>query len=689
MESRWSDSEANLMVEAYANKGVSAEMALRVYTTRLLGQDPALVLHGGGNTSVKLWLRDLLGEDVRVLCVKGSGWDMAYIEPAGLPAVRLEPLNKLRQVQSLAETFSDEDMVNFQRSNLIDSTSPNPSVEALLHAFLPHAYVDHTHANAILSITNQPDGESICRDVFGSRMGVIPYVMPGFDLAQKGIEVFESDPAVEGLIALKHGVFTFGDTSRLAYDRMIEAVSLAEAFLAKGRRPVFAVASLPQQLMSVADIAPIVRGACAIKDGSTYRHKPFIVDFRTSPLVLSYVNGKDLDRYSQIGVATPDHAIRTKNWPLMVPVPRQGDVETYRVSVSESVAAYVDNYHRYFHRHNARHTPSKIELDPIPRVALVPGVGLFGIGRTHRDASIAADIAEATVRAVTDAESIGTFESIAESDMFDLEYWSLEQAKLAGQVDRPLTGHVVLITGGGGTIGTAIARAFRAEGAEVAVLDVDGAKAAATASTIGGSTLAVQCDVTSGDSVHFAFDKVCETFGGIDILVSNAGAAWQGKIGDVPDSVLRESFELNFFAHQTVAQNAVRVMRLQKTGGALLFNVSKQAVNPGPDFGPYGLPKAATLFLVRQYALDHGADGIRANAINADRIRSGLVTSEMIASRAAARGSSEEEYMSGNLLGREVTADDVAQAFVHQALEMKTTANVTTVDGGNISAILR
>ena len=273
--------------------------------------------------------------------------------------------------------------------------------------------------------------------------------------------------------------------------------------------------------------------------------------------------------------------------------------------------------------------------------------------------------------------------------MFDLEYWSLEQAKLAGQVEKPLTGNVVVITGGGGTIGTAIAQAFSTEGAEVVVLDIEQSKAEETANLVGGSTLALECDVTKPASVRSAFDKICTTFGGIDILVSNAGAAWQGKIGDVSDEVLRQSFELNFFAHQTVAQNAVRIMRSQNSGGVLLFNVSKQAVNPGLDFGPYGLPKAATMFLVRQYALDHGADGIRANAINADRIRSGLLTSEMIESRATARGTSTEEYMSGNLLGQEVTADDVAQAFVHQALEMKTTANVTTVDGCNISSILR
>jgi NAD(P)-dependent dehydrogenase (short-subunit alcohol dehydrogenase family) len=322
---------------------------------------------------------------------------------------------------------------------------------------------------------------------------------------------------------------------------------------------------------------------------------------------------------------------------------------------------------------------------------LVPGVGLFGVGARHGDAAIAADIAESTVQTVKDAEAIGTFESVTESDIFDIEYWSLEQAKLGGSASGGLAGNIVLVTGGGGTIGSAIAKAFAAEGAEVAVLDVDPDKivAEAAAKGAGMSPLAVRCDVTDRDSVRAAFDRVCEAFGGVDIVVSNAGAAWQGRIGDVSDEVLRRSFELNFFAHQTVAQNAVRVMLQQDLGGVLLFNVSKQAVNPGAGFGPYGLPKAATLFLVRQYALDHGADGIRANAVNADRIRSGLLTPEMVASRAKARGVDEGEYMSGNLLGREVTAQDVAQAFVHQALETKTTANVTTVDGGNINAILR
>jgi len=262
-------------------------------------------------------------------------------------------------------------------------------------------------------------------------------------------------------------------------------------------------------------------------------------------------------------------------------------------------------------------------------------------------------------------------------------------AKLGQRKPLPLEGQVAVITGAGGVIGTAIASAFAQVGAEVALLDIDVDAVGKNAKAIGGAAVAIACDVTSAASVRDAFEQVVAKFGGVDIAISNAGAAWQGKIGEVDEAVLRESFELNFFAHQKVAQTAVSIMLRQGLGGCLLFNISKQAVNPGPDFGPYGLPKAATLLLMRQYALDYGADGIRANAVNADRIRSGLLTEDLIARRAKARGISEKEYMSGNLLQREVTAEDVAQAFLHQALELKTTANVTTVDGGNIAAALR
>ena len=366
---------------------------------------------------------------------------------------------------------------------------------------------------------------------------------------------------------------------------------------------------------------------------------------------------------------------------------RAGKLDVFKTAAREAFATFVAEYHAYFARHNARQEVPKRELDPMPRVILVPGLGLFGLGRNARDARIAADIAQSTIETVTDAEAVGRFESISEADLFDIEYWSLEQAKLGQTSEKPLAGQIAVVTGGAGTIGFATARAMSGAGAEVVLLDIPRCRIRSPKARRGGAWDRLRRD--DPGAVRAAFGHIAEYFGGVDIVVSNSGAAWQGRIGEVDDEVLRRSFELNFFAHQTVAQNAVRIMLAQGTGGCLLFNVSKQAVNPGPNFGPYGLPKAATFALVRQYALDYGADGIRANAVNADRIRSGLLTQDLIAARAKARGLSEEDYMAGNLLGREVTAEDVAQAFLHHAVALKTTADVTTVDGGNIAAALR
>jgi NAD(P)-dependent dehydrogenase (short-subunit alcohol dehydrogenase family) len=437
-------------------------------------------------------------------------------------------------------------------------------------------------------------------------------------------------------------------------------------------------------------VAPIVRGACSLPDRKIDgAWKRFVLDFRCNDAVMNFVNGADVARYGQAGVVTPDHNIRIKNWPLVVAAPDDGNLCCFRDAVRKAVATFGERYEDYFTRNNARVGGIKTMLDPIPRVVLVPGVGLFGLGRSKKDAKIAADLAEAAIATITNAEAVGRFEPLPESDLFDVEYWSLEQAKLGGAKELPLAGQVAVITGAAGVIGLATAKAFASAGAEVALLDVDETAAQAKAKSIGSAALGIRCDVTDIESVRDAFTQVASAFGGVDITVSNAGAAWQGRIGEVDEAVLRESFELNFYGHQRVAQAAVKIMRAQGTGGCLLFNVSKQAVNPGPDFGPYGLPKAATLFLVRQYALDYGSEGIRANAVNADRIRSGLLTEEMIASRSKSRGVSEQAYMRGNLLGREVAAEDVAQAFLAQALALKTTADVTTVDGGNIAAALR
>jgi len=692
MNNVWSDKAAKNIIKQYAEAGINEacinkDVALRVYTSRLLGNEPQLVLHGGGNTSVKTVVTDITGDCINVLCVKGSGWDLGDIEPAGLPAVRLDPLKKLATLDSL----SDEDMVNVQRCNLLDSSAPNPSVETLLHAFLPHKYVDHTHANAVLALTDQADGEAICREVFGDRVAYVPYIMPGFELAKKTWEIFQQHPNCEGMIMLKHGIFSFADNAQLSYQRMIELVTLAEQHLAKSPQIFFPAIKLPAQSASVADIAPIIRGLTATDLGDG-KYQRMILDFRTSPEILNYVNGREVERYSQQGTVTPDHSIRTKPKPLILPTADANDLKSFASEAKAALENYSRHYHDYFQRQNKRLNNTRTELDRLPRVILAPGIGLFGLGASSVAAKIAADLAETTVDVITNAETIGQFESISEDQTFDMEYWSLEQAKL-GKVNEAdfagpdFAGQVVVVTGGASGIGLATALAFKAQGAEVAIFDLNALAVSEAARQING--IGIACDVTDRQQLHAAFDTVCQTYGGVDMLISNAGAAWQGRIGDVDDKTLRQSFELNFFAHQAASQEALRIMRTQKTGGNLLYNTSKQAINPGADFGPYGLPKAATLFLMRQYALDHGRDGIRSNAVNADRIRSGLLTDDMIASRSKARKLSEHDYLAGNLLGREVTAEDVAECFLALARADKTTGAVLTVDGGNIAASLR
>jgi rhamnose utilization protein RhaD (predicted bifunctional aldolase and dehydrogenase)/NAD(P)-dependent dehydrogenase (short-subunit alcohol dehydrogenase family) len=561
-------------------------------------------------------------------------------------------------------------------------------VETLLHAFLPHKFVDHTHSTAILAIVDQKDSKELSAKVFGSKMGFVPYIKPGFDLAIAAADVYDADPSVEGLILDKHGIFTFGDDARQAYDRMIQYVTAAEDYVARNGKQPAAKAALPAKLAKPSDIAPSLRGAVAVNRGEG-RFDRMISDFRTSDAVLDFVNSQKVADYAGRGVSTPDLSIRIKTGPMALPAPDGTKVGDYKQVIKDHVAKYAADYRAYFEENDALDDVKRTMLDPMPRLTLVPGLGMFGHGRTLKDAKIASDVGEMWIEAVRGAEAVGDFHPLSKADLFPLEYWSLEQAKLAANKPKPLTGQVMLVTGGAGAIGAATAKLFAANGAHVVVVDLDAGKATEVAKQAGNNSIGIGGDVTNPADVRAAFDKAVAVFGGVDIVVSNAGAAWEGRIGELDDALLRKSFELNFFAHQSVAQNAVRIMLELGTGGALLFNTSKQAINPGAKFGAYGLPKAATLFLSRQYALEYGAYGIRSNAVNADRIRSGLLTDAMIASRSGARGVSEKEYMSGNLLGQEVTAQDVAQAFLHHALAERTTADVTTVDGGNIAAAMR
>jgi rhamnose utilization protein RhaD (predicted bifunctional aldolase and dehydrogenase)/NAD(P)-dependent dehydrogenase (short-subunit alcohol dehydrogenase family) len=665
MENKYIEKNAKKEISRARRAKFSKDLGLCVYISRLLGNNPELVVHGGGNTSVKF--------ENSVIYVKASGYDLGSINHMGFVSLNL---SSLREMQSLHH-FSDVQMVKTLRAAKLDPDAPNPSVETLLHAFLPDKFICHTHSNDVLALTNQVDGAYRCRQVFGDKVLVLPYVMSGFTLAKKVADSRRKYPNIIGIVILKHGLFTFSETAKGSYDNMISLVTLAEAELKKKTKKTFRSIPLSSKIRTVAEIAPIIRGSLG---------PGWLLDFRSSPLIKNFVNGKDLERYGKAGPITPDHVIWTKPKPLIIPVPFKNKTN-FAVYVNKAVKTFEKEYLNTYIINNKRYNGEKVMRDLTPRIILVPGVGLFGVGRSLHAAAVAADIAELSISVITKAEAIGSYYPATAAAIFDIEYWSPEVEKLNSKTVSQLEGRIVIVSGGGSGIGAEIVTAFARQGATVVALDINGKSAQRVTVEVGGLGLA--CDVTNPRDVRLAFDKVCEIFGGVDIVVSNAGAAWQGEIGTVDETTIRKSFELNFFAHQTIAQNAVRIMRSQNLGGRLLFNVSKQAINPGLGFGPYGLPKAATLALMRQYAIDHGKDGITSNAVNADRIRSGLLTSRMIAARSKARTVSEANYMSGNLLGEEVTAADVAKAFVDLALSPKTTAAIMTVDGGNIAAALR
>ncbi len=683
MKNRWNDADAEAAIKTYNN--VSEDLALRVYTSRLIGADPALVIHGGGNTSVKSTAKTRVGEEVPVLYVKGSGWDLDTLQPPGLPGVKLAPLLKLRQLDDL----SDEDMVNEQRINLLDASSPNPSVETLLHAFLPHKFIDHSHADASLVIANQPNAEAMCREIFGDTFGLVPYIMPGFLLAKAAAETYEKNPNVKGLVLINHGLFTFGETAKESYDRHIEAVTLAEKFIAgkkkKSLTPAKESKPRPSRAELLVKVAPVLRGLYAEKTGVAWT-----VHHREDAEALEFAGSEECSTWSQIGTATPDHVIRTKQKPLLLNLKNVDDADALWEEVSQALEQYSENYHAYFQTNSQAKGVEKKELDPLPRVILLAGVGLITIGKTTKETGISADIYQHTLGIIHQAFSIGKYAPLADDDLFDMEYWSLEQAKLGKNKPKKLQGKIVAISGAASGIGLASARLFAEHGANLFLIDRDGEKLAAAKEglkkDLKASVVTCVLDVTDENAVRETFDRLVGEFGGLDILISNAGNAVQGRIGDVDAKALRASFDLNFFAHQALASQAVNLFLKQRTGGVLLFNASKAAFNPGKNFGPYALPKAAVVALTKQYALDYGKEGIRANAINADRVRTGLFTSAVIKERSAARGLTPDDYFRNNLLEQEVYDTDVAQGFLDLALAEKTTGSVITIDGGNIAA---
>ena len=503
MKSRWSDSDAKSYIDKYAGQpGVNEDVALRVYTSRLIGQDATLVLHGGGNTSVKTTLPDDTGAIVDVLCVKGSGWDLGYIEPAGLPALRMETIGALRDRDSLP----DEDMVNAQRTRLIDARSPNPSVETLLHAFLPHKFIDHSHADAILALVDQPNSEEICKAIFGDTLVVVPYIMPGFDLAKAAADAHEANPEAEGLLLLRHGLFTYGDTAKESYERHVEVVDKAERYAADALK-VAKVSRVDSADVDFATLGPILRGRLGQGE------RQYVLALRQNAPIREFLNRTDLGEITQRGTATPDHVIRTKRVPLILELAGLNEAAMV-AQVDERMADYRAEYGQYVERESGAKNRNVKTLDADPRVVLVPGLGLITVGTSMKAANVAADVYEHTIGVIEAAEAIGRYEVLPTSDLFDMEYWSLEQAKLGKNAPKVLQGQVVYITGAASGIGEATARAFADKGASLFLTDINAVALKKVADELGARSEAV--DASDEAAVLASVEHAVLAFGGLD-----------------------------------------------------------------------------------------------------------------------------------------------------------------------------
>ena len=504
------------------------------------------------------------------------------------------------------------------------------------------------------------------------------------------------------MILINHGIFSFGKTAKESYLRMINLVNIAEKRLKRKINLKFENEAIFDNPSNT--ILPYIR--CLISKKSTkYCDKnKWVFEVRNNKSINEILNKKNLASLVKLGVATPDHVIRTKSNPLLL-TPFSFDDKIQAKNMSKWVEQteflldqYIYEYEKYFDRNSKLSPDRKEQLDPIPRLNLIPKLGLIGIGFDKKSAKVAADIGQAWIETVLSAISIGTFSPVGEKDTFDLEYWSLEQAKLGKKNGANLSGFIVAITGAGGVIGSQIAKKFKQAGAEIIALDLNKNAAEETANSLSGVNLAIGCDMTKSKEVEEAFKKIVMEFGGLDILISNAGAAWESSISKMKEDIFRKSLEINLFSHYYASQKAIEIFHAQDfagkqkdqiMGGQILFNISKQALNPGPNFGSYGIAKAALLALMRQISLEEGINKIRSNGINADRIKSGLLNPEMIKKRAKSRGITEDAYIKGNLLKTEVLAEDVANAFLALAKLEKTTGALLTVDGGNIAAMVR
>lgn len=656
MQPLWNDAEAAPFL--------ASPLELRAYTSRLLGREPALVLHGGGNTSVKTSVPDLFGEPEEIIYVKGSGWDLATIQPAGFAPVRLGPLRRMGDLPAL----TDREMVKAQRAAMTDPAAPTPSVEAILHAIIPHAYVDHTHADAVVAVSNTEGGAERIREIYGDRVLVVPYVMPGFVLARAVRELTREQDwdAIDGMILLHHGVFSFGPDARTSYERMIELVSRAERYL-DGRNAFVVPGDIPAPPLSGTSLQNL---AALRRHVGQARGAPVIARFDGSAGAAAFASRVDVGSIATRGPLTPDHVIRTKP----VPCVAAGDG-------GAAVAAYVQAYVDYFTR-NA--SPGLTRLDPAPRWIVWQGLGSVGIGATVKDADIVVDLARHTARAIQWAERLGGWRALPEKDLFEVEYWELEQAKLrTGGAPPLLAGKVALVTGAASGIGRATAEALHAAGAAVLGTDLnpDVARILAKADLAG-----LVADATDRRAVEESVAEAVRRFGGLDILVSNAGVFPPSqRLEEMDQATWERSLDLNLTSHLHLLRAAIPYLRLG-FDPAVVIVASKNVPAPGPGAGAYSVAKAGLTQLGRVAALELGKDGIRVNLVHPHAVfDTGAWSPEVLEARARHYGMTPEDYKRNNLLGVELTSADVARAvvaLVGPAFRGTTGAQVP-IDGGS------
>jgi rhamnose utilization protein RhaD (predicted bifunctional aldolase and dehydrogenase)/NAD(P)-dependent dehydrogenase (short-subunit alcohol dehydrogenase family) len=653
MKNLWNEEEASRHPD---------DLGLRVYTSRLLGQDNSLVLHGGGNTSVKIRQKNLLGEEEEILYVKGSGWDLETIAEGGFAPVRMAHLLKLARLESLP----DPQMVNELLTHMTRATAPAPSVETILHATLPYKFVDHTHADAVVTITNTADGEARIREIYGNSVVIIPYVMPGFDLARLCAQKFAAEATSDtiGMVLLNHGIFSFGDTARIAYDRMIDLVSLAERYLEKKNAwvlPPVAAASPKQGLRG--ELAALRREVSAAAG------HPVIIASRSSDKNLAFARRADIAVISQQGPATPDHVIRTKRLPLL----------------GRDVEGYVSGYRKYFEEHAPHAKTPLTMLDPAPRVILDPELGLCTVGRSVKDASIIAEIYDHTIDIISRATVLGGFRALPAKDIFEVEYWDLEQAKLRkGGKSPAFAGEVALVTGAASGIGKACVDSLLARGAAVIGLDLDPNIAALYQRP---DFLGIRCDVTDETALIEALETGVRAFGGLDMLILNAGIFPGGKrIEALSTDTWRKVMTVNLDANLVLMRECHPLLKAAPNGGRVVVIGSKNVPAPGPGAAAYSASKAALNQLARVAALEWGGDGIRINSLHPNAVfDTAIWTEEVLASRAKHYGLTVDEYKTNNVLKVEVRSRDVAELAAEMCgpLFAKTTAAQVPVDGGN------